>query len=83
MAGPAPRPVNRANPRNHQITRVDHGWTVSSGAKYVYQGSTNTGTFGRPDNKPVISGYRCTASTLSWITKGKVTDVESRVSDKP
>ena len=23
----------RANPRNHQITRVDHGWTVSSSAK--------------------------------------------------
>jgi hypothetical protein len=72
-----------ANPRNHQITKVDHGWTVSSSAKYVYQGSTNTGTFGKPDNKPVTSGYRCTASTLSWITKGKVTDVESRVSNKP
>jgi dihydroxyacetone kinase-like protein len=72
-----------ANPRTHQITKVDHGWTVSSSAKYVYQGSTNTGTFGKPDNKPVTSGYRCTASTLSWITKGKVTDVESRVSNRP
>ena len=73
----------RANPRNHQITRVDHGWTVSSSAKYVYQGSTNTGTLGKPDNKPVTSSYQCTASTLSWITMGKVTDVESRMSNKP
>jgi hypothetical protein len=31
----------------------------------------------------VTSSYQCTASTLSWITKGKVTDVESRMSDKP
>ncbi|HEY7276268.1 MAG TPA: hypothetical protein VH594_09895 [Trebonia sp.] len=73
----------RANPRNHQITKVDHGWTVASSAKYVYQGSTNTGTFGKPSNKPVIYGYRCTASTLTWLLKGKVNDVETRVSSKP
>ena len=73
----------RANPRNHQITKVDHGWTVASSAKYVYQGSTNTGTFGKPNNKPVIYGYRCTASTLTWLLKGKVNDVETRVSNKP
>jgi hypothetical protein len=73
----------QANPRTHQITRVDHGWTVSSSARYVYQGSTNTGTFGKPNSKPVTIGYRCTDSTLTYILKGKVNDVETRVSDKP
>ncbi|HEX7160554.1 MAG TPA: hypothetical protein VF223_04865 [Trebonia sp.] len=29
-----------------------HGWTVGPSAKYVYQESTSTGTFGKPNNKP-------------------------------
>lgn len=73
----------RANPRNHQVIKVARGRTVSSSAKYVYQGSTNTGTFDKPDSTPVTYTYRCTASTLTWIYKGKQTDVESRVSNRP
>lgn len=56
---------------------------MSSSAKYVYQGSTNTGTFGKPDGTPVTYTYRCTASALTWIYKGKLNDVESRVSNQP
>jgi Protein kinase domain len=73
----------RANPRNHQVIKVAQGWTVSSSAKYVYQGSTSTGTFDKPDSTPVTYTYRCTASTLTWTYKGKQTDVESRVSNQP
>ena len=73
----------RANPRTHLVVKVDQGWTVSSSAKYVYQGSTTSGTFGKPDTKPVTFGYRCTATTLTWISQGKVNDAETRVSDKP
>ena len=72
-----------ANPRTHLVVKVDQGWTVSSSAKYVYQGNTNTATFNKPDGNPVTYGYRCTASTLTWILKGKVSDAESRVSDQP
>jgi hypothetical protein len=72
-----------ANPQKHQVTEVDHGWTVNSTSKYVYQGSTNTGTLNKPSGKPVVYGYRCTASTLTWLLKGKVNDVETRVSNKP
>jgi hypothetical protein len=72
-----------ANPRNHQVVKVDQGWTVGSTVKYVYQGSTTTGTFNKPDSTPTAFGYRCTASTLTWIYQGKVSDVESRVSNQP
>lgn len=72
-----------ANPRKHQLTAVFNGWTVSSTSKYVYQGSTTSGTFGKPDTKPVTFGYRCTAATLTWISQGKVNDAETRVSDTP
>jgi hypothetical protein len=72
-----------ANPRTHRVTKVDHGWTVGSTAKYTYQGSTNSGTFGQPDSTPTVYSYSCTSTTLTWALKGKVTDVESRVSNKP
>jgi hypothetical protein len=56
---------------------------IDPSTKYVHQGSTDNATFDKPNTKPVTFGYRCTASTLSWITKGKVTDVESLVNNKP
>ena len=73
----------RANPGKHQLTFVSRGWTVGSTVKYVYQGSTTTGTFNTPTSTPTVDGYRCTASTLTWLAKGKVTDTETRASDKP
>ena len=72
-----------ANPRDHRITKVDHGWTVGSTSKYVYQGSTNNGTFNKPDTTPTSYSYSCTATTLTWAYRGKVADTESRVSTKP
>jgi hypothetical protein len=72
-----------ANSRDHQITMVEHGWTVDSTDKYVYQGSTTTGTFNKPSSAPTTEGYRCTSTTLTWLVKGKATDTEARVSDKP
>jgi serine/threonine protein kinase len=72
-----------ANPRDHQIVKVDQGWTVGSTVKYVYQGSTTSGTFNQPDTTPTTFGYRCTASTLTWIYQGKVSDTETRASNKP
>jgi hypothetical protein len=56
---------------------------VNSTSRYIYQGSTNTGTFNKPSSKPVVDGYRCTASTLTWTREGKVNDVETRVSNQP
>ena len=72
-----------ATPRTHRAIKVDHGWTVGSTTKYTYQGSTNTGYFNKPDTMPATYSYSCTATTLTWALKGKVTDVESRVSNKP
>jgi hypothetical protein len=72
-----------ANPRTHRITKVDHGWTVGSTTKYIYQGSTITGTFNKPDTTPTTFSYSCTATTLTWAYKGKVEDTESRVSNNP
>ena len=71
------------NPRNRQLSAVYHGWTVSSTVKYVYQGSTSTGYLPKPSPTPAIFGYRCTASTLTWIYQGKVNDTETRLSDTP
>jgi hypothetical protein len=72
-----------ASPRKHQVTKVSHGWTVGSTSKYVYQGATNTGVFNKPDTTPATFGYRCTATTLTWLYQGKVSDTETRVSTKP
>jgi predicted Ser/Thr protein kinase len=72
-----------ANPRDHRATRVDHGWTVGSTTKYVYQGSTINGIFNKPDTTPTTYSYGCTATTLTWAYKGKVDDTETRVSTKP
>jgi hypothetical protein len=72
-----------ANPGAHRIVRVDHGWTSGSTNKYEYQGSPNTGYFNAPDTTPTTYSYSCNATTLTWAYKGKVDDVETRVSTTP
>jgi eukaryotic-like serine/threonine-protein kinase len=72
-----------ANPRAHRATRVDHGWTSGSTDNYEYQGSPNTGYFNAPDTTPTTYSYSCNATTLTWAYKGKVDDVETRVSNTP
>jgi hypothetical protein len=72
-----------ANPRKHELTYVNMGWTVGSSSKYVYQGSTTSGTFNKPSTAPVTEGYRCTATTFTWLLHGKVVDTETRLSTKP
>jgi hypothetical protein len=72
-----------ANPQKHELTYVAMGWTVGSSSTYVYQGSTTSGTFGKPSTAPVAESYRCTATTFTWILHGKVVDTENRLSTKP
>ena len=73
----------KANPRAHRATRVDQGWASGFINKYMYQGSTTTGIFNKPDKTPVTYSYSCNATTLTWAYQGKVDDVETRVSTQP
>jgi Protein kinase domain len=73
----------RANLRKHELTYVNMGWTVGSSSKYVYQGSTTSGTFSKPSTAPVTENYRCTATTFTWLLHGKAVDTETRLSTRP
>jgi hypothetical protein len=73
----------RANLGKHELTYVNMGWTVGSSSKYVYQGSTTSGTFSKPSTAPVTENYRCTATTFTWLLHGKAVDTETRLSTRP
>lgn len=73
----------RANPHKHQLTAVYHGWSVGSTNRYLYQGSTSNGVFNKPNTTPVTYGYRCAATTLTWLYQGLVHDTEARISTTP
>jgi hypothetical protein len=72
-----------ANPRTHVVTLVDRGWTEGSTNNYVYQGSNVSGIFTKPSSTPYKQGYKCTATTLTYTSAGKVVEVETRTSAVP
>lgn len=60
---------------------VELGWTSNSTNKYVYRGHHSTGYLNQTGTFKVR--YRCSATTLRYIKKGKVVGTETRLSSKP
>jgi hypothetical protein len=63
------------------LTIVNRGWSAHSTNTYVYRGHHSTGYLNQSGS--VTVRYRCNATTLRLIKKGKVVGTENRLSRKP
>jgi hypothetical protein len=73
----------KADPTTHTATAVSLGWTSGSTTTFLYQGQTTTGGFDKASGQSVHYSYICTATTLTWMSDGKMVDNETRVSATP
>jgi hypothetical protein len=73
----------RATPSTHQATLTDRGWTSGSTVTFMINGGTYAGHFNPGTGDVSTDEYRCTATKLVWLSGGKVTDTETRVSTTP
>lgn len=73
----------RATPRTHQATITSDGWTSGSTVTFMINGSTYGGQFDPATGQVSTVEYRCSATKLDWLSGGKVSDAETRVSTNP
>jgi hypothetical protein len=73
----------RATPSTHQATVTDRGWTSGSTVTFMINGGTYAGHFNPGTGDVSTVEYRCSATKLVWLSGGKVTNTETRVSTDP
>jgi hypothetical protein len=73
----------KANASTHTASAVAQGWTSGSTDTFLYQGQTTPGSFGKASGQAIQYTYICTATTLTWMSDGKLVDNETRVSTTP
>jgi hypothetical protein len=73
----------RATRSTHQATFTSGGWTSGSTVTFMINGGTYDGHFNPATDEVSTVGYRCSPTKLVWLSGGKVTNTETRVSTVP
>jgi serine/threonine protein kinase len=80
-----PAPTAHAGPLSEPIRQFlqNDGWTSGSTVTFMINGSTYGGQFDPATGQVSTVEYRCSATKLDWLSGGKVSDAETRVSTNP